>query len=286
MKFTFRVLVFVFFISCISFAQNDKDFPALDTNDVSGGRISRADYFDGNALWGHIDGGADLYLEYGFDKLLFQEIQLNGVTFRVEYYRMKDAEAAFGIYSVSRFKCSITDTLSSFVCINPYQVQSALGRFYISVVNDKGNKEAETLTVNLFAKILEKNKDKIFELPELFRKKEIPGFNSAAKLIKGRLGLQNGFPNWEEMLGDFSGYRLFVLPIQNGSSFANIAQIKFASENDLKSFLTKNNVAFEPNKTDYQVTEKSVTKKIRVIGSDEIIFCESDNVDLLSKIIE
>lgn len=281
MKHFFRIILLVLFVSCISFGQEDKDFPALGTSDIPGGKIMRQSFYDGNALWGHIDGGADLYLEYGFDKLLFQEIEWNGFKFRVEYYRMKDAEAAYGIYSVSRFKCKYADTLSKFVCATSYQVQSALGKFYISIANEKGNAQAEKLGLELFQKVIDKSKEELFALPNLFLHGKLVVHNSSVKFIKGRLGLQNGFPNWEEMFSELSGYSLYVLPIENGNDFLNAAQIKFASPDDIKTFLAKNNITAEKDKAYYYVEEKSVSKKFHLISSTQIVFYQTNNEKML-----
>ena len=107
MKNIILFFVLLFAVSIQTSAQIDKDFPAPTADEAPAIKIIQEKYYDGNALWGHIDGGADLYLEYGFDKLLFQEIELNNIRFRIEYYRMKDPAAAFGIFSVSKFKCDI-----------------------------------------------------------------------------------------------------------------------------------------------------------------------------------
>jgi hypothetical protein len=276
----------VLLLHSIISAQEDKDFPAIGINDVAGGSINKTNYFDGSALWGHIDGGADLYLEYGFDRLLFQEIKWNDVNFRVEYYRMKNAEAAFGIYSVSRFKCAKTDTITKFICVNPYQIQSALGRFYISIANDKGNKAAVDLSMELFNKILEKNRDKIFDLPSQFNKPVYAKYISQLKMMNGVLGIQNGFPNWEELFNGFSGYTLFILPIENKNTYVTISQVEFSVHNDIVKFLEKNNIKIEPGKQSYQASEKSVFRKFTIVNENKIIFYETNDFAALRDYID
>ena len=73
MKKLLTLLIFIFSASII-FSQSEKEFPLLLDSDINGGKILRTSYYDGTSLWGLIDGGADIYLEYGFDKLLLQEI--------------------------------------------------------------------------------------------------------------------------------------------------------------------------------------------------------------------
>ncbi len=58
--------------------------------------------FTGDALFDHINGGADIYFEYGFVALVTEQYKNGDKEVSVEIYRMDDAPAAFGIYSYSR----------------------------------------------------------------------------------------------------------------------------------------------------------------------------------------
>jgi len=263
------IISFLCLLSVVNHAQADNDFPALTGNDIPSGRIIRASYFGGDALWGIIDGGADIYLEYGFDKLLLQEIEWKKVNFRVEFYRMADPTAAYGIYSVSHFKCSKSDTLSKYVCITHFQVQSALGRFYISIANDKGTKEAGALTAKLFEIILSKSKETLFEIPSRFEKAEFIKSLKNLKVIKGALGFQNGFPTWSEKFESFSNYIVYLLPeeLENKSSYYSL--IKFSTEADLNNFVKKN----------------SALGKCKIVSEKELLYYESnDKADAKQKL--
>ncbi len=237
---TRKIFLYIFLIILIStinlYPQMDTDFPSIAQQDIPGGIISKSSYFDGDGLWGHINGGADLYLEYGFDKLLFQDIDWKDHNFRVEYYRMKSPESAFGIYSTSIFKCSKRDTISRYVCISPYQVQSALGRFYISIANNKGTKEATKLTIELFSTINRKSAEQPYELPKLVGDNFLEDNLLNIKLVKGNLGIQNGFPELSGLFEEFSGYSLYHDPISSTSI------VNFKSEKDLARFIEKGKV--------------------------------------------
>ncbi len=57
--------------------------------------------FEGEDLFSFIDGGASLFLEYGFRRALAAEYRNSQEeTMNLEVYEMKDAGAAYGIYSV------------------------------------------------------------------------------------------------------------------------------------------------------------------------------------------
>ncbi|MEW6654266.1 MAG: DUF6599 family protein [Bacteroidota bacterium] len=246
-------------------AQTDIDFPSLTSEDIIGGKIIRSEYYSGDALWGIINGGADIYLEYGFDKLLLQEVEWNGINFRVEFYKMIKPTSAFGIFSVSHFKCGRQDTLSKYVCITPFQVQCALGRFYISIANDKGNNEAEQLTINLFEKVLAKGKDKLFEIPDRFTKPEFALQLQNLKVIKGALGFQNGFPAWLDKFEQFSKYVVYLLPIESGSNYSYYAIIKFDSNENLNKFVSLN--------------PETNSRKVKQVSDNELLYFETDVMD-------
>ena len=51
-------------------------------------------------LFTYINGGADIYLEYGFHRVVYNEYQDNNDhSINVEIYEMKNSASAFGIYS-------------------------------------------------------------------------------------------------------------------------------------------------------------------------------------------
>jgi hypothetical protein len=255
-------IALLFLFAGTFYAQTDSDFPALTKNDITEGKIIRESYFAGDALWGIIDGGADIYLEYGFDKLLLQEIEVRHTNFRVEFYRMKDPVSAYGIFSVSHFKCGKRDTLSKFVCITPFQIQCALGKFYVSIANDKGTKEAELLTVELFKIIFGRSKERLFEVPEIFVNPEFNSQIGTLKVIKGALGFQNGFPMWSEKFEQFSNYTVYLLADDSGEEYEYYAVIKFSSASELKKFVAQN--------------PDSVSVKTKSVSATDLLYWESN----------
>ena len=258
--------IFLCFLALPLFSQSEKPFPAIVESDIPGGRITRSSYYNGDALWGLIDGGADLYLEYGFDKLLLQEIEWSGIKFRIEFYRMNDAKSAFGIYSVSQYKCDKNDSLTKFICITPYQIQSALGKIYVSVANNKGNNESVNLSLQLFNNILSRTTETIFDIPDYFKNDSLKTFIYKLKFIKGKLGLQNGFPAWSDLFDQFRNFEIYVLPFEKEKGYVYFSQIKFESENDLLKFKAM---------VEKQNAEK-IMKIIPLTSGTEIIFIETN----------
>ncbi|TKJ31671.1 hypothetical protein CEE39_07005 [bacterium (candidate division B38) B3_B38] len=58
----------------------------------------------GEELYNLINGGAEIFLEYGFTEAVAQEYSREDSSFRLTIYRMGNAEAAFGIYSLNRMR--------------------------------------------------------------------------------------------------------------------------------------------------------------------------------------
>ena len=90
--------------------------------------------FKGKALYGFMNGGSDLFLEYGFEELTALEVRYKGSDYTVEIYKMPSPEDAFGIYSQHTFKCDPADAGKCPDCTSPMQFQTAMGNLYITVV--------------------------------------------------------------------------------------------------------------------------------------------------------
>jgi hypothetical protein len=79
--------------------------PGPDAEDGGGGwKLAGAPrMFAGEELFIHIDGGADIYYEYGFDRVEVREYRSGaGQAVTVEIYTMTSPESAFGIYTFKR----------------------------------------------------------------------------------------------------------------------------------------------------------------------------------------
>jgi len=269
------LFIFLIFTSLIN-AQSDLQYPGITVVDIPGAIIVQAKYFEGGALWGHINGGADLYLEYGFNRLLFQEILFKEINFRVEIYIMNDPEAAFGVYSINHYKCGEIDTLLKFTCITQYQLQSAVDKFYISIANDKGTKEAQEISKQLFSIILSKTSGETIVFPELFKHPSIQNKLNEIKFFRGLLGLQNGFPQWLDLFDSLNNYEIYLLPTETRNQFMNFSYIKFESPQSAVKFLENCGTNFDAAKDNYVIELKLSKRLIKFIGTSEVIFIETD----------
>jgi len=89
--------------------------------------------FPGAELYGHINGGAEVFLELGFERLEVQRYASVAGEIAVELYRMSDPAAALGIYLM---KCGAETADPSLVArhtVGPRQLQMLHGEAYVSV---------------------------------------------------------------------------------------------------------------------------------------------------------
>ncbi len=263
-------------VTTVSRAYSQDTIPELTLSDIPGGTISRSEYFDGNSLWGYIDGGADIYMEYGFLKMLVQEIQWQGYHFTVNHYSMKDAEAAFGILSISRHRCLPGDSSAPWSCVTPYQLQVAHGTHYVSILNDRGTPEEQNIAKQITRKILDTLHAKDFNPPRVFTVPVFAPFVSELKFMRGILGIQNGYPDWQYLFEDVSSFSLYLLPIEIEGGFLRTALVVFSGEGDKQNFYKKLKVGPPQGKSPVTVTAVGLTRSVRELTPTTILYTETN----------
>jgi len=227
-------ILFVMLISMFVYPQDG--MYELTSTDLPGAVFTRNDTFTGIGLWGYINGGADLYLEYGFDKVRVQEFEWHENKFKINFYKMSNSEAAFGILSVSTYNCTEFGSLNKFSCVTQYQVQVAFGEYYIQIISDKGDSASILLKKEIAGKIIGKYEPLQFDVPELFKIEYLKPFLANLKFINGTLGIQNGYPDWEEYFDELENYSIYLFKGEvEGKSFT-VALIDFSSESDVVFF--------------------------------------------------
>lgn len=89
--------------------------------------------FPGAELYGHIDGGAEVFLELGFEGLEVQRYTADVGEIAVELYRMTDPVAALGIYLMKCGTETPDPSLEARHTAGPDQLQMVRGSSYVSV---------------------------------------------------------------------------------------------------------------------------------------------------------
>jgi hypothetical protein len=234
--FTFKSLLVVLilvpgFSSC--FSQLPQDFPLVSKSDMPEGKFSASRTFNGTALFGYIDGGAELYLEYGFSVVSVTEIEYMQGRYKTEIYRMNGPEEAFGIFSVSKYRCLDMPSLSEFTCRTKYQLQFCKGQYYVSIINSTGTRSDSIASAKIGRIITDKINEKEVDLSQY-----LPGIRkdllrTRCFLAKGRLGIVNGSPDLEDFFQRITDYTA-VIVTKDGKK---IVSLKFGNKESYQKFL-------------------------------------------------
>lgn len=223
----YRFILTIIGIPLFGFGQQSS-FPEISVSDFKVS-IDRHEYFDGASLWGLINGGADIYLEYGLDKMLLEELSFESGVLRVEIYQMKDAVSAYGIYSVSKGKDTISITNADFRSnITNYQVQFTKGKYYGSVILQKSSESLRNQAVAVVRKLSERINEPAFAVPKFCMNPELKPYSAKIKYFKGPLGIQNGASEWSVFFEGLSGYEMFYIPVKNPDVNGEMAFIRFS----------------------------------------------------------
>ena len=101
-------------------------------------------------LYGYIDGGAEIYLEFGFEQLTVQAYEPSSASagqgsasdeFKAEIYRMADPVAATGIYLMNCGKETPDASFAERHTLNQFQLIFRRDRYYVVINNAEGNQK-------------------------------------------------------------------------------------------------------------------------------------------------
>jgi len=90
--------------------------------------------FRGGALYQHINGGSEVYLEHGFQTLFVQDlIHDSGEEVRLEFYVMADARGARAMIEMNTRGLETDQRFGDLSSVDPYQILFISGRYYVSI---------------------------------------------------------------------------------------------------------------------------------------------------------
>ncbi|MEN8222912.1 MAG: DUF6599 family protein [Acidobacteriota bacterium] len=146
MKLYFRsiLLLFIFFLSGdLLTGEIPKDSTISLPDSIRGWEIKgEPETYKGDDLFLYINGGADIYHEYGFEEVLSSEYEKAGAgRISVEIYRMKDPGSAFGIFTFKtggKWKRTGKGNLYS---SEDYYLNILLGKNLVTITSIDINKE-------------------------------------------------------------------------------------------------------------------------------------------------
>jgi hypothetical protein len=144
-------------------------------------------------LFNHIDGGADLFIEFGFERVIVQNYARGPAEISIEIYEMTGPEAALGVYLM---KCGRESPLAGIAARNSSETAQFTilkGRYFVQVNNFPKDERAVPAMLALAKTVLGQVPD---ERPDprlaalLPEEKKLAG---SERLIRGPIALQPFF---------------------------------------------------------------------------------------------
>lgn len=231
--------VFIFLILSLAVGAAGQKVSLITEEDIGGITVTRSDTYERSGLYGYIDGGADLYLEYGFIKLYVNEYKWDGEDIRTEIWVMEDAPSAYGVYSLSHDYCLQWNSLSSFSCTSKYQVTACAGPLFISVTNASGSGKALEECSMMMREILRKNPQEIWYMPSMFQHPKLMKFTNSIRYFEGQLGLQNGIPVMYDLLENMEFNMYTILAGDSLRNASLITRLVFPDFESVQTFLAR-----------------------------------------------
>lgn len=229
--------IFILLLLLYSMQSAGQEIPEIEVQQLPGYDITRNQLFDGGSLWGYMNGGADIYLEYGFEVLRVMEFTKEDENLKMELFKMDDPISAFGIYSIKTFKCVKSKLLTSFDCLNPYQFQIQYGDYYIQIINESGSKAAQEMMKELAGKILDEPERKETTLPISYLTDSLNLPVAEIKMILGPLGIQNKAIALSGYFEDLDDYQIWYAGTEKEGEKRKYYEILFEDRAMKEKFL-------------------------------------------------
>ncbi|MBU2651942.1 MAG: hypothetical protein KKA81_13515 [Bacteroidetes bacterium] len=230
--------VFLFFTALAQDSIHPEDL--LPSEELLGSflLVQEVEKYSGDELFSLINGGADLFLEYGFSNVIKADYKNDEGSLSVEIYEMTDPQAAFGIYTMMQMKDDVPDNLGDAGQILGDYALFSKDRFVVKLNTNLPDKEAENILNKFSAGIAGKIKMSTFK--PLMVIQLLPITHSdypEMKIFKGPVGLNNIYPLSQSNIynfkigvaGIYENYKVLVLECTNVAN----AQIQYGAIADM-----------------------------------------------------
>jgi len=146
--------------------------------------------YEGEALYDHIDGGGEVFLELGFEACAVQRYRRGPAQFSFEVYRMKDAAAALGIYLMNCGRETPEKAFSERHTVGRNQLLAQKARYYLVATSPEAAPGmAQILVAAAKAVTGQISKGEPIAFLELLPKEGlVPG---SERIVRGPIGLQS-----------------------------------------------------------------------------------------------
>ncbi|MCP4725704.1 MAG: hypothetical protein GY863_11740 [bacterium] len=230
------------------------------SEEVSGwSPVNEPQVFVGEDLFILINGGAELYHEYGFKQVVFQEFKsTNGKSINMEIFEMEDPSSAYGIYTFKTGEKGTEMDIGGGLMLEEYYLNFWKDDLLITLTGFDSEKETIDGLLAL-ARGIENRIPEVSDKPALYGLlPEVDLNTKGIKYLQGNMALYNNyefdsadiFRFRECMLGKYSDHRLLIFKYNVDDTvsdvFGNVMNIMKNSA-DFSGYQTIDDNAFRVN---------------------------------------
>ncbi len=200
-------------------------------------REGEPQHFEGEALYEYIDGGAEIYHEYGFRRVTVQDfVNRAGKSVSVEVFEMTNSESAYGIYTFKTHKTGKKVSIGADGQLADYYLNFWKGNILVTLTGFDETSETKNGLMTL-AKGIDAKLDLSGKRPQIVSYLQRENFMpQSMKYFRGILGLRNSHPFFSLDIRDFEegvkadstkGYSVFLLRFKGSDqSFRQYERLK------------------------------------------------------------
>ena len=190
-------------------APQEREFdPASDVRLEGWEPASDPEVYEKTGLFGYIDGGAEIFLQYGFEAAVVLRFtrQEAGPELAVEICRMESPADAFGIYSVKREGDErISELIEAENWVSPAQVSFVKDRYYVSLLGDQvTEQDLEAAAAEVAESVPGDWTDAPALLPAFEALPAAGQIEASRRYIRGNLAAINESPLFEDPMWGFA----------------------------------------------------------------------------------
>lgn len=261
-----KLITLVLFLTSLpGYPQIPAGFPDLTRSELPDAKILITRHFTAESLFGYMDGGAELYREYGISDAVITELDLNDTHYKCEVFKMTGPEQAFGIYSVSRYRCKGSPALAPYTCQNSYQLALCKGSYYVSIINMSGTEADQAASLKIGKILAGKIVGHSFDYKEFLPDADSVDIQRRSVLAKGKLGLMNGATDWEDYFKELEGYTAVLIPYEDYTDIS----VRFIDNESLLKFCRLHGI--DPGKLSSGELKYSGKESVRLLRENHLM---------------
>jgi hypothetical protein len=184
--------------------------------------------FEGEDLFTYIDGGAEIYFEYGFERVIVQDYRNEaGSRLSLEIFEMDSPDSAYGIYTFKTSRHGESFPLGDECQLADYYLNLRKGPYLVTITGLDLRADAKE-SLLLLARTIEPRIGPSTAPPILVSRLPAEGLESQSiKYFMGPLALYNSYPFHRKDIFAFSagvkgeyvrGYSLYIFEYPDGAS--------------------------------------------------------------------